>query len=164
MKIFAYGSNMNIKRIKQRVPSAIKVSNAFIKNYTMICNKVSRDGSSKANIVQTDNPNDIVWGIIFEISDNEKADLDKAEGLGRGYLEAIFNFTDTNNKIHQAQVYIAHKDFINNNLVPYDWYKQIILSGAKQNELPDYYLEKIQYLDFITDPNEERRQENLSLV
>ncbi len=33
MKIFAYGSNMNINRLKERVPSAIKICNASVEGY-----------------------------------------------------------------------------------------------------------------------------------
>ena len=90
MLIFAYGSNMNINRLTQRVPSATKVSNVFLTGYKLMCNKVSRnDGSAKANIEKSDIATDIVWGILFEIDNNEKPMLDKAEGLGKGTMKIV---------------------------------------------------------------------------
>lgn len=37
MRIFAYGSNMNIERLKKRTPSAFKVSNASIQGLLLRC-------------------------------------------------------------------------------------------------------------------------------
>ncbi len=164
MKIFAYGSNMHLNRLGKRVPSASKISNAFIEGYALACNKISIDKSSKANIVKSDNLEDIVWGIIFEIEDTEKSILDKAEGLGKGYKETTLFFTDINNITHEAQVYIADNEFINNKLKPYDWYKQFILEGAKQNQLPETYIEKIKSLEFEIDKDKARRNQQLKIL
>ncbi|WP_078769190.1 TrlF family AAA-like ATPase [Elizabethkingia meningoseptica] len=158
MKIFAYGSNMNLNRLKERVPSANKLFNVFIKGYTIKCNKVSTDGSSKANIIKTDNDDDIVWGIIFEIDDSEKDKLDNAE---QGYNDSILSFLDSENNPHEAQVYIADESAINEDLLPYDWYKEYIVSGAKENNLPKEYIEKLGAIKFIEDTNTERRDKNL---
>lgn len=164
MKIFAYGSNMNLDRLKERVPSASKLLNAYIKNHTIKCNKVSsKDGSSKANMIKTDNDVDIVWGVIFEIDDSEKPNLDKAEGLGEGYNESTLSFLDSENNPHEAQVYIADESAINDDLLPYDWYKEYIVSGAKENNLPQEYIEKLEAINFIKDTDTERRNKNLGV-
>lgn len=89
MKIFAYGSNMNLNRLKARVPSASKVCNASISGYFFSFNKKSSDGSGKGNITHTNNAADTVWGVVFEIDETEKGMLDEAEGLGNGYDESI---------------------------------------------------------------------------
>lgn len=164
MKIFAYGSNMHLNRLRKRVPSATKISNAYIQGYNLICNKISIDESSKANIFKSNNSKDIVWGVIFEIEDIEKSILDEAEGLGRGYNETTLLFTDINNITHKAQVYIADNEFINNELKPYDWYKKFILEGAKQNKLPETYIEKIESLEFNIDKNKIRRNQKLKIL
>lgn len=163
MKIFAYGSNMNINRLKERAPSATKLTNAFVSGYSLTCNKVSSDGSSKANIIQTGNTDDKIWGVLFEIDDNEKVNIDLAEGLGNGYNETTLNFIDTNNITQKAQVYIADENSTNNELLPYDWYKQFITTGAEQNELPSEYLEKLKSIEFVVDKNTTRRQKNFEI-
>ena len=165
MLIFAYGSNMNINRLTQRVPSATKVSNVFLTGYKLMCNKVSRnDGSAKANIEKSDIATDIVWGILFEIDNNEKPMLDKAEGLGKGYNEDCLTFTDENNLKHIAQVYIADSKSINNCLVVYNWYKEFIVTGAIQNQLSADYISQLQSIPCIPDPDEKRSEKNYSIL
>ncbi len=80
MKIFAYGSNMNLNRLKNRVPSAVKISNGFIEGFSLECSKASKDSSGKATVIKTDNKDDLVWGVLFEIDEKEKPQLDRAEG------------------------------------------------------------------------------------
>lgn len=164
MKIFSYGSNMNILRLRNRVPSATKITNAFIYNYSFACNKISQDGSSKANIIKTGNPNDVVHGVIFEIDENQKSDLDKAEGLGKGYRECILDFNSINEEIIQANVYIAEDNAIDNKKLPYDWYKIFITTGAEENKLPKEYINKISTIKCTTDPNVKRRNKQLQII
>lgn len=165
MLIFAYGSNMNLNRLIQRVPSAVKVCNVFLPGYKLVCNKVSKkDGSAKANIIKTDNPAELVWGVLFTINKNEKRLLDKAEGLGMGYNEDTLIFFDETNNSYVAQVYIADSKAIDDNLVPYDWYKEFIVSGAILNNLPAEYIAKLQSITCILDHDEKRRNENYAIL
>jgi gamma-glutamylcyclotransferase len=164
MLIFAYGSNMNLNRLTKRVPSAVKVSNAFLPRHKLICNKISSDGSAKANIIKTDVPAEIVWGVLFSIDSNEKSLLDKAEGLGKGYNEDTMTFFDETNTSYAAQIYFADSKAIDNNLFPYDWYKEFIVSGAIQNKLPAEYILQLQSIACIRDHDEERRMKNYSIL
>ncbi len=159
MMIFAYGSNMNITRLRARVPSARKTRNVYLPDYTLACNKVSKDGSAKANIVPAENAQ--VWGVIFEIDDAQKGNLDAAEGLGRGYNETTLTFFDENGNEHEAQVYIADPIATDNNLRPYDWYQNYILTGATENDLPQNYIQQLAAIEFDIDRDEERREENM---
>lgn len=164
MLIFPYGSNMNINRLTQRVPSATKVTNVFLPSYKLVCNKASKDGSAKANILKSDIPGDIVWGILFKIDSTEKPLLDKAEGLGKGYNEDCLTFYDENNSKHVAQVYIADTKSINNSLVAYNWYKEFIITGAILNQLPADYITQLQSIPCIPDPDEKRSEKNYSIM
>ncbi|RTL59998.1 MAG: gamma-glutamylcyclotransferase [Sphingobacteriales bacterium] len=164
MLIFAYGSNMNLNRLTKRVPSAMKVTNAFLPGYKLLCNKISNDGSAKANIIWTDTPADLVWGVLFTIDSNEKVLLDKAEGLGKGYNEDTFTFFDEANKSYTAQIYLADSKSIDNTLLPYDWYKEFIVTGAIQNKLPAEYISQLQSIICIHDPDEERGIKNYSIL
>jgi gamma-glutamylcyclotransferase len=158
MMIFAYGSNMNLNRLTQRVPSAVRVSNAFLPGYKLVCNKVSKkDGSAKANIIKTGNLAELVWGVLFTIDINEKPLLDKTEGLGKGYNEDTLIFFDETNNSYTAQIYFADSKPIDDNLFPYDWYKEFIVSGAIQNKLPFEYIAKLQSITCVRDHDEERR-------
>ncbi|WP_430897826.1 MULTISPECIES: gamma-glutamylcyclotransferase family protein [unclassified Paraflavitalea] len=164
MLIFAYGSNMNLNRLIKRVPSSVKITNAFLPGYRLVCNKVSKDGSAKANIIKTDNLAELVWGVLFSININEKSFLDKAEGLGMGYNEDKLTFFDDADNSYRAQVYIADSKAIDTNLFPYDWYKEFIVSGAILNKLPAEYISQIQSISSVRDHDEERRTENYAIL
>ncbi len=164
MLIFATGSNMNLNRLTQRVPSAVKVTNAFLPGYKLICNKVSKDGSAKANIIKTDNLAELVWGVLLTINDKEKPLLDKAEGLSMGYNEDKLTFFDDAGNTYMAQVYIADSKAIDNNLFPYDWYNEFIVSGAILNKLPAEYISQMQSISSVRDHDEGRRKENYSIL
>lgn len=164
MKIFTYGSNMSINRLRRRIQSASKISNWFIAGYKLVCNKVSKDGSSKANILRTESSMDLVWGVIYDIANEQKQDLDDFEGLGKGYNEMILQVTDIENKNYNAQVYVADAKFIKNDLLPYDWYQNFIVKGAQENKLPLEYIKYIQSFRFTADRDLIRRQRNFDII
>jgi len=114
--------------------------------------------------MKTDVPAEFVWGVLFSIDNNEKALLDKAEGLGKGYNEGTLTFFDEINNSYAAQVYIADSNSIDNTLLPYDWYKEFIVSGAIQNKLPAEYIQQLQSITCIRDHNEARRIKNYSIL
>jgi hypothetical protein len=155
---------MNIKRLQERVSFAQKITIAYLKGYNLVCNKVSKDGSAKANVILDDNEDNIVWGVLYDIHQNEKSLLDKAEGLGSGYNEMPLTFYDIQGNQHLAQIYIADRKFTNDVLKPYDWYNGYILSGAIQNNLPEWYIEFLDNLESIVDLNTIRRNKNLALI
>jgi len=155
---------MSSKRLRKRVPSARKFCVAKLPGYKMICNKRSIDGSGKGNIIPGRNPVDNVWGVIYEISDHHKAQLDATEGLGKGYYETLMEFVTDENKVFKAQTYIAKSSVVDNKLIPYDWYKAFILEGAKENNLPEGYIEALEKIDFTTDHNAKRRKENYAVI
>ena len=102
--------------------------------------------------------------MLFSIDNKEKALLDKAEGLGKGNNEGTLTFLDETNNSYAAQVYIADSDSIDNTLLPYDWYKEFIVSGAIQNKLPAEYILQLQSITCIRDHDEARRTKNYSIL
>jgi len=164
MQIFAYGSNMNINRLKKRVPSANKICTASLDGYSFAFNKKSKDGSVKGNIEQTNNANDKVWGVVFEIDEKEKKKLDDAEGLGKGYNETMVNVLGADRQLINVQVYIADSDAIDNSLHPYDWYKEYVVSGAKENKLPESYINKLESSQATEDLDKERKQKHFAAI
>jgi len=159
MKVFAYGSNINLNRIRARVPSARKINNAVLSGYQLQFNKKSNDGSSKATISSSADKEDRVWGVLYEIDQAEKSNLDVAEGLGKGYNELMLTLDVDGYKV-QASAYVADQNFIDDELVPYDWYIDYILLGAKQNAFPEYYIEKLQKINSKKDLNIDRNKKN----
>ena len=140
MKIFCYGSNMNTERITERCSSSRFISRAKVNGYKLVFNKKSKDKSGKANLIYTGDKS-LVWGVIFDISEDQKPLLDKAEGLGRGYDEyKLIVINDLEQEIECVCYIATDEKYLDNNLKPYDWYKEYCLIGAKQHNLPEDYI------------------------
>ena len=108
MKYFAYGSNMSLPRLKDRVPSAERIGTYTLTEHSLRFHKVSKkDGSGKCDVLFTENSEDYVVGVLFEISDSEKGALDSAEGLGYGYQEKWVWVTDAQENSLEAITYYA---------------------------------------------------------
>jgi|GEM_PF-83449 len=163
MYYFAYGSNMFTYRLEKRV-GRVEVIDIFkLPRYTLRFNKVSIDGSLKANIEKNDKDN--VFGVLFKINPSRKVELDKAEGLGKGYIiiEIEIERLDTNEKI-KAFTYVADKIDNSNANKPYDWYVELILLGAQEHKLPKEYIYKIKAISTKKDLNLFRNESTKQIV
>ncbi|TWX53616.1 gamma-glutamylcyclotransferase family protein [Colwellia hornerae] len=154
MKYFAYGSNMSLLRLQERVPSAQKLETVSLKNHQLRFNMSGKDGSGKCDSFQTNNSDDIVIGALFEINKDEKAILDRAESLGSGYNEKIVSVYNDRGETFEALIYCALK--IDPSLKPYSWYLNHVIVGAKETKLPADYLAIIESVVCINDLNKER--------
>jgi len=161
MKYFAYGSNMLLERLRERVPSAIIHKKAKLQGYTLTWCKTGKDGSGKCSIVNTSKEQDYVWGVLYEIDSAEKINLDRIEGLGYGYDETIIQL-EFNKEIIKAVTYIATN--INPCLKPYRWYKDFVIQGARQNKLSKNYIALLKTAECISDPDKKRLQNNRNIL
>ncbi|WOH36377.1 gamma-glutamylcyclotransferase family protein [Thalassotalea fonticola] len=154
MKYFAYGSNMSLNRLQERVPSARKLEIVTLKNHQLRFHMSSIDGSGKCDSFQTNNHEDIVIGALFEINKNEKWVLDRAESLGFGYEEKLVFVENSSGESFEALTYYAIK--IDASLKPYSWYLNHVIIGAKETEVPIDYLAVIESIECIEDPDKNR--------
>jgi AIG2-like family len=100
-----------------------------------------------------------VIGCVYEIPTNEKPALDRAEGLGAGYHEEIVHGLSPKGEKVVVCTYIADASFIDDSLQPYSWYKNFVLAGAEEHQLPPEYVEsRIRAMHAIGDPNPQREQ------
>ena len=161
MLYFSYGSNMSSKRLKDRVPSACYVTIATLSKHELRFHKKSIDGSGKCDACETGVDNHKVIGVVFEIDEAEKPELDKKEGLGNGYDEKTVNLIAQSGEHIKAITYFATN--IDNTKKPYHWYKQHVISGAEEFKLPDEYIEIIRNTESITDNKPGRHELELSI-
>jgi len=153
---FAYGSNMLERRLKaaDRAPSARFTGTGFVTGRRLTFDKVGIDGSGKCDIEATGNAADRVYGVLFEISNEEKAALDRVEGLGKGYDEAAVRVLAMDGA-YDAVTYVALMKAAD--LKPYDWYRAFVVAGAVEHGLPDDYVDRLRAIASWTDPDEKRR-------
>lgn len=160
--LFSYGSNMFEKRLKERVPSATFYSVGYLCGYRLTWDKISKDGSGKCDAEYTGNLDDIVWGVLYEIDCGEERNLDKAEGLGSGYNKKNVDVTSStdgedSDPVKASMYYATEKDSA---LRPYNWYKAFVVCGAIEHRLPSSYVEDLEGVESIPDPDHERAEKN----
>jgi len=153
----AYGSNLHPLRLTERASSARLIATSFLPNWSLHFHKRSKDGSGKCNILPG---GDGIHVAIFDISVEDKLLLDKIEGLGRGYSETLLSIPD----IGECVTYVAQQSHIDGSLAPYDWYKELVLMGARAHGFPDDYSQRISSLRAIEDPDPNRRAKRWETV
>ena len=161
MLYFAYGSNMCAGRLRGRVPSAVPVRVARLLNHSLRFHKRSdKDGSGKADACFTGEPEDVVWGVVFDIAPAEKPELDRHEGLGHGYVERLITVIDLEGGMHPVFMYAAEAGHIDPALRPYSWYKRFVVEGARQHTLPPDYIARIEAIPAVEDRDSDRDAAN----
>jgi gamma-glutamylcyclotransferase (GGCT)/AIG2-like uncharacterized protein YtfP len=136
---FAYGSNLKWGRMRQRVPSARREAVAFLDHHRLVCNKRGRDGSAKANLVQAAGHR--VWGVLYRI---ERIHLALLDGFETGYERVEVEVRTATGGVQRASTY--RSDRITRDPIPFDWYRGLILEGAREHGLPEDYLSVLEAL------------------
>jgi hypothetical protein len=150
MLYFCYGSNMLLARLRSRCPSAQGRGTATLNSYSLVFHKRSVDGSGKCNIVATSNQTSCVYGTLADVPEAEQAALYRAEFVGAGYELQELKVASGQQYI-SARAFVAMPEFIDETLSPYCWYRDLVLQGALQHELPASYIAQIRAVAAIPD-------------
>lgn len=162
---FAYGSNMLSERLRQRTPSCRSVGIAELRQYRLRFHKKSIDGSAKCNAWHTRRPTDSIQGVLYRIDISERTALDAAEFLGLGYrrLQVVVGSSNSSHPV-RAETYIALDSALNEELLPYDWYQALVVSGAQEHGIADEYVAAIADHPVAIDPDPIRRAYHFGLT
>ena len=159
----AYGSNLHPLRLTQRVRSATALGVVPMPGKRLAFHKRSDDGSGKCLFYEPGGTADMMFGVAYEIDAAEKPTLDDLEGLGKGYNEQQVSFP-LNGATYQALVYVAASTHIDPTLVPYGWYKDMVVLGARYHRLPANYIAKIEAVVAVPDTNPKRAANRAAIV
>ncbi|BBN80672.1 hypothetical protein PA25_06570 [Pseudoalteromonas sp. A25] len=156
---FAFGSNMSTKRLFARLPQAQCLGVAKLYRHQLSFNMLSTDGSAKCTIEATNRDEDIVMGVLYALNEHEINQLDNIEGprYNRTKLEVE---AIEHGPMH-AHCYIANT-FIDDHL-PFDWYVQHVLHGAKEHRFPTDYVRQIESQQHVTDHDVSRAEREWQL-
>lgn len=157
MKYFAYGSNMLHARLARRVPSAVPLGAARLHGHVLRFHKHGADGSGKCNAFMTGRDEDIIHGALYELDDTKLAKLHAAEGPGYEFVTVT---VQTQAGPVQAAVYRARNAWLDDALAPFTWYQAFVVAGAKENKLPQDYINYLENLFARQDPNTLRHMKN----
>src|SRR6185503_11367766 len=80
MIYFAYGSNMNWDRMRERCPSARSLFKARPNGFRLDFTRYSTSNRCGSADIVVDPPS-TVWGVVYHIKDEQKPALDRAEGV-----------------------------------------------------------------------------------
>jgi gamma-glutamylcyclotransferase (GGCT)/AIG2-like uncharacterized protein YtfP len=166
MIYFAYGSNLCMDWLRNRTPSAEKSDTGILRGHRLKFHKVSiNDHSGKCNALETGNQDDYVWGVLYEIPEDEVPLLDAAEDLGISYRKQEVKIRSSHGgKIIYATTYIAMKATIDENAVPFEWYKRLVVRGAESHNLPEEYIQGLRQITAQNDSDQRRRKTNLEFT
>ena len=156
---FAYGSNMAAERLASRVPAARKYVNAELAGYCLRFHKKGADGSGKCDVVLSDSPDVVVYGVLFSLQDADLGILDRIEGSG--YRRVYVDVSTATGTIAGAATYVATKTQAG--LRPYSWYKEHVLRGAISNGLPAAWIAKLAAVVCDEDPDRTRHAREIAI-
>lgn len=159
----AYGSNLHPLRLAERVPSARALGVIEMPGYALAFHKRSIDSSGKCLIYTEQGAGRKMYGVLYEFEAHEKAGLDVLEGSGKGYVEKFVQFP-LDGVTYTPYVYMAQASHIDPTLIPYDWYKGLVLAGAKYHSLPQEYIAEIEATISKPDPDVKRSKQNEDLI
>ncbi|RME33301.1 MAG: gamma-glutamylcyclotransferase [Gammaproteobacteria bacterium] len=156
---FAYGSNLSTARLRARIAQVRPVVRALLPGHRLCFHKAGRDGSAKCDAAHTGARGDRVFGVVFEIARSDLQVLDRIEGSG--YVRRSVSLLTTGGLPLQAVTYLATG--IDPGLLPYDWYRQHVLIGAREHCLPQAWLDRLGRIPCIPDPDPSRRERELAI-
>lgn len=152
---------MASERLLARIPGARKVCNAVLPDHRLRFRKSDSGKSGKCDIEVTGNRLDRVHGVVYQIPDQDKAILDRYEGLGVGYNDKLVELNSENKQVLSAFTYYAL--LIDEAMIPYHWYKGHVLHGAIEHQLPADYISIIEAVPSKKDPDTARSVHELAI-
>jgi hypothetical protein len=160
---FAYGSNLHPRRLAERVSSALALGPAALEGHVLRFHKRGRDGSGKCDAMRTGRPGDAVLGMLYRLAPADVERLGRVEGVGRGYVVRHVRVRAGAAEA-DAFTYGADATAIDPTLRPWDWYKTLVIAGARHHRFPDQYVRTIEVVPSRADPDRRRADEHAALL
>jgi gamma-glutamylcyclotransferase len=126
---FAYGSNMNSNRVRQRKMSFESASSGRLLDYSLRFNKrsVKYPGAAAANVVAS--AKGVTEGVVYRLVQPVQIEMmDPYEGYPVRYSRTALPIV-TKVGVVDAWVYIANEDYVAEGLAPAQWYLNHLLAG-----------------------------------
>ena len=160
MYYFPYDEKMFSPDLLTLLPQVKCLGGAKLMGYKLSFHrKGESDPSGKCNMTPSKDPSSAVYGILYALTNEERCLLDKIEGIGtrREAIDVrVLLLTAELAECEFAFTYVAHKENIFEDLVPYQWYKDRVIEGAKLHQLPEDYISMLSQVASMPDPNIQR--------
>jgi hypothetical protein len=142
MLYFAYGSNMDEQRVKaaDRCPNARFIFTAVLPGHRLVFTRGSDDGSSATDAVP--DVSSQVWGVVYDITDSDRQQLDKREGVGIRPHRPKEVLVHPNGDVEQRVIVLTYgaSHGAGTHLPPSREFLDHLLHGARRWSLPADYI------------------------
>lgn len=152
---FAYGSNLSSERIKVQNPSAVAVGPALLEDYKLDFNFHSKRWHGAPATIQAE-PGSQVYGVLWKLHLDNLSSLDNQEGVkskiyNRFQVE-VRTLKDgvLSQEKSSAFSYQLHPDRCTStgkDKQPSKVYLNVMLNGARENQLPQDYIKKLEAIE-----------------
>lgn len=143
MLYFSYGSNMDAVQMRERCPGARVLGPAKLAGASLFFTADLAGWEGGVASIRKE-PNDEVWGVLWEITEGDLSSLDEYEGYPDAYDRIVVVVTDERGA-HDAWAYVAVPT---EEVAPTQLYLEGILRGATSNGLPRHYVDRLRRMMF----------------
>ena len=150
MLYFAYGSNMDWTRMRDRCRDAQFLFKAMLPDHELQFTRTSsKFKCGTADILPVGGR--IVWGVVYHLEEKDRTKLDKKEGVGSGAYRPIDVTVHaegaTDRKLEVFTYIVCSKEMPRPK--PSRTYLQHLLDGSDKWQLPDDYRNRIQEVETL---------------
>ena len=136
---FAYGSNLNVDEMNSRVGEWHLSKRALARNYRLVFNVHStRWQGNTANLQPSDRFEDIVYGVVYLLTEEQFLKLGRHEGVAPVVIRVEL---EDGNEISHAKTFLSKTS--NPGLAPSELYRRTMEAGLLQHGYKESLVEKV---------------------
>jgi cation transport regulator ChaC len=141
---FGYGSNMDLTSLRAKGVEPMQSERGVLRGWRLRFNvhHFFRHEGGVGNIERSDDPRNVVRGVLHLCQDEHLALLDAAEAYGHGYDRIDLPVTGTRGE-RSAVTYVGMPSFLDQGCKPTKRYLNILLRGAAAAGLEPAYIEAL---------------------
>jgi gamma-glutamylcyclotransferase (GGCT)/AIG2-like uncharacterized protein YtfP len=144
MLLFAYGSTLSTKLLRQYCPTAVFQMKAELPNYRIVFPfySLKRQGGI-SSIIHA--PGELVYGVLYEVNSKELEDLDIIENVPQGnYVREEYLVLGEDRRWHKAELYRCSKPA--GTYTAARSYVEQMAEGAEEHKLNPEYVKELRWL------------------
>jgi gamma-glutamylcyclotransferase len=143
-RYFAYGSNMSAQAMQDACPGHRLIGRARLPGHRLAFTRRSvRTGSGVADILA--DPGSSVWGVLYELSDEDLDGLDEKEGAGWAYDRLKVRVFGDDGSPHDAVAYVVIEKS-SEEIPPSARYARQLIDAGRERGLSEEYLDAVSRL------------------
>ncbi len=141
VRFFAVGTNMDEECMRSWIPSARRLTIASLSGFSVRWHKRSSDGGKLAAL-HTGHPDDVIWGVVYDVDGVGLTAIDEGQ-RSHGYRDERVTVVGLDGDEHDASVYVAGAEMIDDSMMPTRSYRDPIVKAARANGLPAEYVDEL---------------------